>query len=170
MSVGQNIRRLVAAHPDMQFILTTDNQVPKASTHWSAYTIGVTTQLTPTILATLQLAGLAPAPPWDDPVLQVYKLIAQKTYTVTVRTAIKYLWYFRYFAPPAPLMAPVSSVNEDEKMVAALLTSKATAMAQLVDKLQELLQGADYMSVSRYLQSVNLQRQREEKQQRCAEH
>ncbi len=173
MSVGRNVRQLIAAHPNIQFILTTDTKIPNRFTPLTAYVIGVTTPLSRTVLATLQLAGLTPAPPWDDPELKwnnpelkVYRLITESTYTVAVTTAITRLWYFKNVALPEPLI----DQKCDNDVVATLLVPQITAMAKLVDEFQTMLHGADYFAISKYLKSVNFQRQREEKLKRCAEH
>ncbi len=166
MSVGRNVRQFVAAHPNIKFILTTDTKIPNHFTPLTAYVIGVTTPLSRTALATLQLAGLAPAPPWDDPELKVYRLITESTYTVVVTTAITRLWYFKNVALPDPLI----DQKCDNDVVATLLVPQITAMAKLVDEFQTMLHGADYFAISKYLKSVNFQRQREEKLKRCAEH
>lgn len=166
MSVGRNVRQLVAAHPNIQFILTNDTKTLNRSTPLTEYVIGVTTPLSPTALATLQLAGLAPAPPWNDPELKVYRLITESTYTVAVTTAIKRLWYFKNVALPEPLI----DQKCDNDVVATLLVPQIKTMAKLVDKFQALLHGADYFAISKYLANVNFQRQREEKRKQCTEH
>ena len=167
MSVGRAVRQLVAAHPDVQFTVATSSKLPGNCVPAWMYTVGAASRVTPQTLATLQLAGLNLRPcTGSTPVLRVYRLAMDSLCMVTCDVSVDRLWHFVDFRPPAPLAADQAS---GDPVAAALLTPQATVLAHLVDRLCTVLQGADYVAVSRYLRSVANRRRKEEMKRWCAE-
>lgn len=160
MSVGQTLRRLVAAHPNVQFMVVTSIKLPPNHTPAWMYTVGASMAVNIETLAALQLTGINVRSGYMPvPTLSVYRLPMESLYTVKCDVITDRVWHFVDFKPPQPLDGSQASGHP---LAAALLTPQATTLAQLVNQLCTVLQGTDYASAGKYLESIANQRRKEE--------